>query len=77
VVQNIINNIKMNNDVDKLIEYFSKFPGIGARQAKRFAYFLLMRDEDFIKELSFLISNVKKNTAQCASCFRFYSFINS
>ena len=64
----------MNNDIEKLTEYFSKFPGIGSRQAKRFAYFLLARDKNFIKELSSLILRVKDNTAQCASCCRFYSF---
>ena len=28
---------------DKLMEYFTKFPGIGPRQAKRFVYFILRK----------------------------------
>jgi len=64
----------MKNDLEKLIGYFSKFPGIGNRQAKRFVYFLLTRDKNFIKELSSLILSIKDNTVQCVSCCQFYLF---
>ncbi len=57
---------------NELVEYFMKFPGIGPRQAKRFAYFLAAEDEKFVQELSELISKIKKNMVQCQSCFRFY-----
>ena len=56
----------------KLIEYFLKFPGIGPRQAKRFAYFLAAEDEKFLKDFSQLISEVKKDIKQCPECFRFF-----
>ncbi|MBU1159579.1 toprim domain-containing protein [Patescibacteria group bacterium] len=58
---------------DKLIESFLKFPGIGPRQAKRFAYFLAGQDASFLKNLSELILDIKKEIKQCGSCFRFYA----
>ncbi len=58
---------------DKLTEYFTKFPGIGPRQAKRFVYFILRKDNRFIEELSSLILNAKKSTMQCSSCYRLFS----
>ena len=58
---------------DKLINYFLKFPGIGPRQAKRFAYFLASQDKNFTEDLSRLISEIKKEINQCRDCFRFFS----
>lgn len=58
--------------LEKLIEYFLKFPGIGPRQAKRFAYFLAEQDPDYIKNFSQLIIEIKKNVRQCSSCYKFF-----
>lgn len=58
--------------IHKLAQYFSEFPGIGDRQSKRFVYFLLSRDEQYIRDLIELISSLKKNILQCKSCYRFY-----
>ncbi len=57
---------------DKLVEYFLKFPGIGPRQAKRFAYFLSSADNEFVDELSKLIKEIKNNAVQCVSCRRYF-----
>jgi recombination protein RecR len=63
----------MSSDVfEKLIEYFLKFPGIGPRQAKRFAYFLASQDKNFTEDLSEEILDIKNKIKQCPSCFRFY-----
>lgn len=62
----------MNNVFDKLIEYFLQFPGIGPRQAKRFAYFLAGKDEKFLKSFAELILEINKEIKQCNSCYRFY-----
>ena len=58
--------------LDKLIEYFLKLPGIGPRQAKRFAYFLADQDEKFLKDLSIEILDIKNKIKQCPSCFKFH-----
>ena len=65
------------NSIDKLTEIFKSFPGIGSRQAKRFVYFLLSQNPVFIEDLSKLISDVKKDIAQCANCYSFFQNHNS
>lgn len=57
---------------EKLERLFAMFPGIGPRQAKRFVYFLLTRNSNFISELSLALADVKKNVSQCSSCYRFF-----
>jgi recombination protein RecR len=64
------------NNIDKLTEYFSKFPGIGPRQAKRFVYFLLTRNQNYITELTSLISHIKNDVKECTSCHRFFEVKN-
>lgn len=56
----------------KLEELFAKFPGIGPRQARRFVYFLLNKSPSFIREFTQLVEEVKKSTAECSRCHRFF-----
>jgi recombination protein RecR len=60
------------DNLHRLEEIFSHFPGIGPRQAKRFVYYLLNKSPSFIKEFTALIDDVKKSTAQCKSCERIF-----
>src|SRR3989344_2017436 len=60
------------NAADKLVESFSKFPGIGPRQSKRFVYFLLTRNQQFVEELATLLLELRKERAICSSCARFF-----
>jgi recombination protein RecR len=59
--------------LNKLTEYFREFPGIGPRQARRFAYFLLTKSPSFADELARLVVEIKKSMRVCESCFRFYA----
>jgi len=61
------------NSINKLTELFSKFPGIGPRQSKRFVYFLLTRNSSSLEELSKLILELKKDVAVCELCRRFFA----
>jgi recombination protein RecR len=61
------------DSTQKLIELFKEFPGIGPRQAKRFVYFLLTRNNGYATELTKLISEIKSNVAVCPSCYRFFT----
>jgi recombination protein RecR len=61
------------NSIDKLTELFSKFPGIGPRQAKRFVYFLLAKSDNYSGDLVRAIENLKKEILQCESCQRFFA----
>ncbi len=60
------------NPIDQLTELFKKFPGIGERQAKRFVYFLLHKNSNYVKELGEDILNIKNAISQCKSCFLFF-----
>ena len=61
------------NSLDKLITYFENFPGIGARQARRFAFHILTLPKVEVDELSTLISSIQNSVTECASCRRFFS----
>lgn len=60
------------SSIEQLAEYFSKFPGIGPRQAKRFVYFLLRENGSFSRDLASAIQNLKTGVLQCSLCFRFF-----
>jgi recombination protein RecR len=61
------------NTLDSLIKHFEEFPGVGARQARRFAFHLLTRSPGEIAEIATLIQNLQANVAQCTGCYRFFS----
>lgn len=43
------------NNLDKLIKHFEGFPGIGGRQARRFAFHILTLNQSDTQEISELI----------------------
>jgi recombination protein RecR len=60
----------MSDFLEKLIEDFARFPGVGPRQAKRFAYYLLTRDETKLKAFADLLLKARKMVSYCSSCGR-------
>ena len=60
------------NGLDKLVEKFRDFPGIGPRQARRFAYFLLTQPPTALKELASLIAELRSNIIACKKCQRYF-----
>jgi len=60
------------NPIERLAQQFKEFPGIGERQAKRFVYFLLHKNPNYVAELSNAISVLKNTIHQCPSCFLFF-----
>lgn len=62
---------------DKLVDLFRQFPGIGPRQAKRFVYFLLARDKEYLEGLNTLIGALKDHIVQCKECYRFFQKKNA
>ena len=64
------------NSIDRLTEIFSHFPGIGPRQAKRFVYFLLSRNNHFSDDLIRAVEGMKKEITQCNECMRFFPKTN-
>ena len=63
----------MNDYIDKLALLFEAFPGIGKRQARRFVYFLLHKDTNYIQDILSLIKQVKEEITQCSECYRFFA----
>ncbi len=59
--------------INSLTDLFKKFPGIGPRQARRFVYYLLKADPNFLNQLGDKIKNLKKDIKQCESCGRFFN----
>lgn len=57
---------------DKLEEIFRHFPGIGPRQAKRFVYHLLTKNQSELADLAKNLLELKESIAVCPSCFRFF-----
>lgn len=57
---------------DKIIEIFKTFPGIGPRQAKRFAYHIAKNSDHFNTELIQAIEKIKKEFRKCDSCHRLF-----
>ncbi len=55
--------------LDKLINDFSKLPGIGYKTAQRLALFILKSDSSYVSELADALLSVKENTRLCEQCF--------
>lgn len=62
----------MEDHIEQLTRLFLKFPGIGARQAKRFAYFILNQQESYVKNLSASLLTARSFAQVCTRCFRIY-----
>jgi recombination protein RecR len=63
--------------LEKLIRHFERFPGIGSRQARRFAFHILTQSDIDVAELSELIRSIRAHVAECSSCHRFFSRNNN
>ncbi len=61
------------NSFDKLIAQFEKFPGIGARQARRFVFHILTLPKEEATELAELITNLQGTVIECTGCRRFFA----
>lgn len=61
------------SNLDKIIAYFEHFPGIGARQARRFAFHIMTMPKESVNELSALIASLQSDVTECESCRRFFT----
>jgi recombination protein RecR len=59
----------MVESIEKLIEEFSKFPGIGKKTAQRMAFFVLKQRKEEAEALSQAILDVKNKVSYCSVCF--------
>jgi recombination protein RecR len=62
----------MNDSVDRLAKLFLKFPGIGERQARRFAYFILTQQEGYVDSLARALVAARAHANTCSRCLRIF-----
>lgn len=60
------------NPIDELANSFMKFPGIGKRQAKRFAYFIIQSQPHYITKLVNQIENIHKHVRLDPQSFQYF-----
>ena len=58
-----------SRQISRLIEEFSKLPGIGAKSAQRMAFPIINRPEEEVKALAQAILDAKENVRYCKQCF--------
>ncbi len=61
------------SDLDQLAAFFERFPGVGTRQARRFAHHVLQLPTSDAEAFTKLITSARALTAECTSCRRFFS----
>ena len=59
----------MIDSLEKLIEQFSKFPGIGKKTAQRMAFFILKERKEEAEALAQAVLDVKNKVGYCSICF--------
>lgn len=57
--------------IDELTQLFTRFPGIGPRQARRFVYHLLAVPPGERARIAEVISSLSSAVGQCRECLRF------
>ena len=55
--------------MDRLIERFSRLPGIGKRSAERVAFYLLKQSPEEAGQLANAITGMKNSIRQCSVCY--------
>jgi recombination protein RecR len=55
--------------VTRLIDAFSRLPGIGPKSASRLTYYLLRAPDDVSLKLAEALTNLKTQTRLCSNCF--------
>lgn len=54
--------------LNRVIGYFSRFPGIGRKSASRIAYWLLEADKSFIQAMSDDLKEMRSRIVRCREC---------
>ena len=58
-----------SSHINKLIEEFSRLPGIGAKSAQRLAFHVLNMPKDQVESLAHAIVDAKENVRYCKCCY--------
>ncbi|MBL7156504.1 MAG: recombination protein RecR [Candidatus Pacebacteria bacterium] len=58
--------------IQKLIDLFCKFPGVGPKTAARFVFYLIKQGDQDVKDLAQSISVLKESLKVCSFCFKLF-----
>ena len=58
-----------SSQISKLIEEFSRLPGIGPKSAQRLAFHLIHMPKEQVKELADTMVEARENVRYCKSCY--------
>ena len=61
-----------DDSLERLAKLFTRFPGIGERQAKRFAYFILSQPESYVSNLANTLTAARAGAHTCTKCLRIF-----
>ncbi len=64
--------MEQNTEFQKLITFFEEFPGVGARQARRFALFVVSKNKNFIDDFTSTLKKTKDSSKECSLCMRYH-----
>lgn len=56
-------------DLQRVIDFFEKLPGIGPKSAKRLGFYLLRMPESELQDISTHLGRLKQATMYCSRCF--------
>jgi len=56
--------------IQRLTEFFLKFPGVGPKQAARFVFHLLREDGATVRELAEAIARIQDEVRLCGQCYK-------
>lgn len=62
----------LSKPIQKLADFFLKFPGVGPKQAARFAFYLLREDSARARELAEAITKLHEEVKLCRQCYKTY-----
>lgn len=57
--------------IQRLIDVFSRLPGVGPKTAARFVFFLIRSKRDLIAEFTSALSNLEEHVVRCHQCLNF------
>lgn len=58
-----------SSHINKLIEQFSRLPGIGTKSAQRIAFHIIHMPKDQVKQITDAIQDARENVRYCKECF--------
>jgi recombination protein RecR len=65
-----------HTDIETLVELLRKLPGVGVRQARRIAYFIMRSGKAYAQSLSDAVTDLAAKTALCGACNRLFEISN-